>query len=40
MADFGTIAGGGGEDWNIACEGFMEIDKTTSTVIIKEKNHG
>lgn len=24
-----------GIDWNIACEGFMEIDKTTSTAIIK-----
>ena len=25
-----------GNDWNIACEGYMEIDKETSTIIIKE----
>lgn len=24
-----------GIDWNIACEGYMEIDKITSTAIIK-----
>ena len=24
-----------GEDWNIACNGFMQIDKKTSTAIIK-----
>lgn len=24
-----------GNDWNIACEGVMEIDKVTSTAIIK-----
>lgn len=24
-----------GIDWNIACEGYMEIDKRTSTAIIK-----
>ena len=29
-----------GNDWNIACEGFMEIDKSTSTITIKEKKHG
>lgn len=23
-----------GEDWNIACEGFMVIDKETSTIMI------
>jgi len=23
-----------GEDWNIACDGFLEIDRETSTVII------
>jgi hypothetical protein len=23
-----------GEDWNIACQGFMEIDRETSTAII------
>jgi len=23
-----------GEDWNIACDGFLEIDRGTSTVII------
>lgn len=23
-----------GEDWNIACEGFMSIDKDTSTITI------
>lgn len=26
-----------GEDWNIACEGFMTIDKEESTVIINDK---
>jgi hypothetical protein len=25
-----------GEDWNIACEGIMVIDKETSTITIKE----
>lgn len=25
----------GNDDWNIGCEGFMTIDKTTSTAIIK-----
>ena len=25
-----------GNDLNIACEGYMEIDKETSTIIIKE----
>jgi hypothetical protein len=25
-----------GEDWNIACEGFMTIDKENSTAIINE----
>lgn len=24
-----------GDDWNIACEGFLEIDRETSTAIIK-----
>ena len=23
-----------GEDWNIACDGFLQIDRETSTVII------
>jgi hypothetical protein len=23
-----------GEDWNIACDGFLEIDRETSTVLI------
>jgi len=27
-----------GKDWNIACEGFMKIDKETSTIIIENKN--
>ena len=27
-------------DWNIACEGFMIIDKSTSTIIIKDIEHG
>jgi hypothetical protein len=26
-----------GNDWNIACEGIMTIDKDTSTVIINDK---
>ena len=25
-----------GEDWNIACDGILTIDKTTSTAIINE----
>lgn len=25
-----------GEDWNIACEGFMVIDRDTSTAIIRQ----
>lgn len=27
--------GNGHDDWNIACEGIMEIDKETSTITIK-----
>ena len=27
-----------GDDWNISCEGVMEIDKTTSTVTINYAN--
>lgn len=27
--------GQGNDDWNIGCEGFMTIDKETSTAIIK-----
>jgi hypothetical protein len=26
---------GEGEDWNVACEGVLEIDRETSTAIIK-----
>ena len=26
--------GNGNDDWNIACEGFMTIDKETSSIII------
>ena len=26
-----------GEDWNIACQGFMTIDRETSTGVINEK---
>ena len=26
-----------GEDWNISCDGVMEIDRETSTAIIGEK---
>jgi len=26
-----------GDDWNISCEGFMTIDKDTSTAIINEE---
>jgi hypothetical protein len=26
-----------GEDWNIACEGFMAIDRETSTAIINSE---
>ena len=29
--------GQGNDDWNIACEGFMEIDEETSTAIINER---
>lgn len=25
-----------GEDWNIACDGLMEIDRDTSTAIIRQ----
>jgi hypothetical protein len=24
-----------GEDWNVCCHGFMEIDRSTSTAVIK-----
>lgn len=26
-----------GEDWNIACNGYLEIDRETSTAIINDK---
>ena len=29
--------GHGNDDWNIACEGFLEIDEETSTAIINER---
>jgi len=29
--------GAGSDDWNIACEGYMTIDKETSTAIIENK---
>jgi hypothetical protein len=31
-----TGDGQGGDDWNIACEGFMKIDEKTSTAIINK----
>jgi len=30
-----TQDGAGNDDWNIGCEGYMIIDKDTSTAIIK-----
>jgi hypothetical protein len=29
-----TGNGAGGDDWNIACEGVMTLDKATSTAVI------
>jgi hypothetical protein len=34
MQDEVSSDGNGSDDWNIACEGFMTIDKETSSIII------
>jgi hypothetical protein len=34
-----TGDGAGNDDWNLACEGVMTIDKKTSTAIIDSENN-
>jgi len=34
VTDSVTGSGGGGDDWNMTCEGYMTIDRDTSTAII------
>jgi len=29
-----TPSGGGGDDWNMCCQGYLHIDRETSTAII------
>jgi hypothetical protein len=37
VTDSVTGNGAGGDDWNMSCQGYMTIDKETSTAIIKSK---
>jgi hypothetical protein len=36
VRDVVTGNGGGGDDWNMACEGYMTIDRETSTALITD----
>jgi hypothetical protein len=35
--DLVTDNGGGGDDWNMACEGYMTVDYATSTAVISSQ---
>jgi hypothetical protein len=38
VSDSVTGNGSGGDDWNMTCQGYLTIDRETSTAIIRSEN--